>query len=216
MMRTERGVTLLDMVIAVSIVVVVLAVAYPGLKVANDTMATSGSKDRMERAGDKLLKTVIEEIRAGRVADVSATGVAPFITLSRPMRSVDLADLSPEGGTPWLTQNHTLRFRQTSVLVEYEAKEDINGDGDRNDRFAAGFLELDDGASVRPILTRAQVILGLPTYRDDVDGDGEPDPLFAVDRRSAVVEIHLISRDPQGRLAQCEARCSVHLRNPQE
>ena len=100
--------------------------------------------------------------------------------------------------------------------VRYEAKEDVNGDGDRNDYFALGVLELVEGGSTRPILSRSPIILGMPDFQGDVDGDGKPDPLFVIDKRSVHLSVHLAGRDAQGRWLRSNVQCTLHLRNTQE
>jgi type II secretory pathway pseudopilin PulG len=210
----ESGVTLLDMVIAVAIVVVLLSVAYPGLKVANDTMATGGARDRLERAGDQLLKSLTEELRAGLVTDI--VNSPPSITICQPRRDVKLSDISEEGGTPWSNVKRTIRYREVEHFSESAAKEDINGDGDQTDEFTLGLLELVQGAGASPLLTRAQVILGYPNHREDVTGDGVDDPLFVQDGRSLRFQINLVGRDAQNRLLRTTIRSTLHLRNVQE
>lgn len=214
-MRTrEAGVTLIDTVIGVALVVVILAVAYPGLRIANDTMATGGARDRLERAGDKMLKTLSHELRAGLVSAFQDS--PPSITVYRPDRGVSLSDMTGEGKTPWAANPRILRFRQMTTITETAEREDINGDGDRNDTYALGVLEIEENGEARPILERSRVILGMPNHVGDVDGDGEADPLFLKAGRSVRVVVHLITRDNNNRILRTAVRTTLHLRNLQE
>ena len=212
----QLGLSLVDAVIAVSIVVIAIGVAYPGLKIANDTMKTSGRKDRIERAGDMMLKRIVGSRRGGRIVAMSEAPAPPEMTLGRVGQNVNLEEFEAKEEVPWENSTFTIRFRQIEVIKESEAGTDINGDGDRSDEFAAGLLEIDDGETARPITQSAQVLLGLPGYAKDVDGDGKSDPLFSRHGRTVTIDIHLVSRAQDGYLLKTSVRGTVRLRNAQE
>ena len=216
MSTREGGVTLIDMMIAIAIVVVILGVAYPGFMIANDTIIESGRRDRLERAGDQLLKVLVEELRAGLVSGVAVAPAAPSVTITRPDRSVTLAKINNDGDVPWLLVKRTIRFRQTRTLKEADEGEDLNQDGDQTDTFALGVLEIDDGTEVRPLMNRAEVMLGLPDFTGDLNGDGVGDPLFTqVDRRVRIV-LFLTDKDDHGHRMKSDVSTTIHLRNVQE
>ena len=68
----------------------------------------------------------------------------------------------------------------------------------------------------RPVLQRAQVILGWPRHEEDLDGDGQPDPLYVRDGRSMTLNLHVVHEDCKGRLHRAIRRGRVRLRNVQE
>ena len=212
----ERGVTLIDTMIATAIVIVILGVAYPGFMIANDTIVESGRRDRLERAGDQLLKVLVEELRAGLVSGVTAPPAAPSVTITRPDRSVTLDQINNNGDVPWLPATRTIRFRQTGTLKEADEGEDLNRDGDQADTFALGVLEIDDGSEVRPLMTRAEVMLGLPGFSGDLDGDGIGDPLFTQVNRSVRIQLFLTDKNETGHRMKSDVTTTLHLRNVQE
>jgi len=93
---------------------------------------------------------------------------------------------------------------------------DAFGDGDRSDKFALGVIERVENGVARPITDRARLILGLPGYTGDVDGDGMDDPLFDQQARIIRIEIHLVQREENGRFLRTTVRGGVHLRNIQK
>jgi hypothetical protein len=214
--RGQWGVTLLDAVIAVTIILIALGVAYPGLKIANTTMSTGGRKDRIQRAGDMMLKKVIDALRGGRIVSVAPEGAPPAITVSRLQEGIDLDDLQEDDAVPWQEDTLTIRFRQTEILKESEVGRDLNWDDDIVDKFALGVLEIVEDETARPITRRAQVMLAMPDYEGDLNGDGLGDPLFTVDGRSVTVRIQLVGREEGDGLLKTVVSGGVRLRNVQE
>jgi hypothetical protein len=216
----ESGFTLVDVVIAAAIVVVIVGLAYPGFKVANDTMATGGTQDRMERQGDKVYRVFCNEFRSGFVELTSAAGAAPELSIRRVREDVLLSDLASGGEVPWEADTRTLRFRQTDVFDEAATDQDLNRDGDKADSFALGTVELVETVSgeevVRALNTTSRVVLGLPNFVEDLDGDGLADPLVTIAGRRAMVELHLMTRTEAGQVLQTVIEGGMRLRNPQD
>ena len=216
-MKHDSGFSLVDVCIAVAIVVMICGVAYPGFIVANDTMAVSGQKIRLEGAADRILKTLTREIRTGRLVAVAPAGQAPWIDVHPPETGIALDKIDEKGTVPWdAAETHRLAFNETGRLKERDAKTDLNGDGDKNDEFALGVVELTAPQGTRRITQRGRVILGLPQYHEDLDGDGAPDPLFEVKDRRFTIRMFLVRRDQKGRYHRTNLTRSVYLRNTQE
>jgi hypothetical protein len=209
-------VTLLDAVIAVVIIIIAVGVAYPGLKIANDTMRTGGRKDRIERAGDQMLERVLDALRGGRVVAMSESPDAPAITVNRLKEGVVLEDFEDDEKVPWEANTVTIRFRQTDSICEGDEGVDLNWDDDQDDDFALGLLEVVEGGTARPITQRAQVMLAMPGFDKDLDGDGNGDPLFTREGRNVTVRIQLVSRGEGDRLLKTVVSGGVRLRNIQE
>ena len=71
-------------------------------------------------------------------------------------------------------------FRKDKTLVENIIKKDLNQDGDQGDTFHVGRLHLvTDGADELGLM-KIRIILAGDNLDGDVDGDGEPDPLFTL------------------------------------
>jgi hypothetical protein len=205
-----------DVIIGTSILLIALSLAYPGFKVAKDSMSTGGRRDVIERAGDQLLKEVVAHLRSGQITNLDVAPEPPSVTVRHPQAVVDIENLGEES-IPWAAEARTIRFRQVAELDEAKRKIDFNRDGDRTDRFALGVLEkIIGGGAPKPITRSARVVLGLPGYAGDVDGDGEGDPLFERDDRSVRVSIHVVTRGEGGRLLRSRSHSIVHLRNVQE
>ncbi len=220
-MNRESGLTLVDVVIATAIVLIIVGVAYPGFKTANDTIATSGRQDRMERQGDRALRLLTEEVRSGWITALTPSGQAPSVTIRSVRGAVNLADLAATGTVPWSTDERTIRFRQVETINEMSLEEDVNRDGDWNDTFALGVLESVETVGTEVVATpitgsASQVILALPSYAGDLNGDGIGDPLFEVDGRTLDIRLHQITRTEAGQILKTATRSKIHLRNPQE
>lgn len=212
----DRGLTLLELALTAVIFAAVLAVAYPAFHSANDTIATSNRRDVMERHGDRLLGEVRDFLREGRITSTPAANAPPEIRLVRVPSGLSLDEISEVGSIPWDSTEEAIRFRTKREIRESEIGEDLNGDGDRADRFAIGVLETEDSRGVRPITETGEVMLGLPSYAGDLDGDGVADPLFEVDERSVEIRIRLLARTAAGHYLKTELRGTLRLRNRQD
>jgi hypothetical protein len=184
-------------------------------------MATSGQQDRMERQGDRALRLLTEEVRSGWITGSSPSGQAPWLTFRAVQGEVALGDLAEDGDVPWETEERTIRFTEVETLDEAEIGEDLNRDGDRFDRYALGTIETVatvDGEEVFTRLTGAssRVILALPSYAGDLNGDGVGDPLFVVNGRVLTISLRLITRTAAGQLLQTVTHSRIRLRNQQE
>ena len=215
-MRTkERGVTLVDVSIAVVITVIIVGVAYPGFIVANDTISRSGQKTRLENAADRIKKTLVTEIRTGQLVALAPAGAAPYVDIHPPRTGIALDQIADTGDVPWQTVTHRVQYRQTGTLSESAVRLDINHDGDRTDTFALGVIELVTPQGTRPITQRGRVILGTPNFEGDVDGDGLKDPLFEVQDRKFTMRMFLVFRDEKGHFHQTNLINTIYLRNIQ-
>lgn len=212
----ERGMTLVDLTIATMIVAVVIGLSYSGFHVADATIDTAGTRDRMERAADDTLKRLVAEVRTGRLLALSASPAEPSVTLAQPAANLTLADLDASGAVLWAADPATIRFRPVEVIRESVEHVDLNRDGDRSDVFAVGLLEIATAARTETITNRARVFLALPGYAGDLDGDGVGDPLFSRDGDQLTIELHLVSRTRGGEYLTTRSRVPVKLRNPQE
>ena len=209
----ERGFTMVDTVIAVAILALVLGIAYPGFKIANDTIATSGTRGQATRVGGDVLRRILKETRSGDVQNVQATTTGPALTLRRIRSDASLAQFETEGSLDFGAETVVIQFRQTDTLSETVVREDINRDGDMKDLFALGHIEVVENGRVRPLMTSTPVILGLPGFAGDLDGDGKSDPLFDLNGRSLTVSVHLFQRTPGGLPMLVALTGAIHLRN---
>jgi hypothetical protein len=68
----------------------------------------------------------------------------------------------------------------------------------------------------RPITRNGRVMLGLPTYEGDVDGDGEDDPLFEVTERRLDLKLVMVFREESGEFRKAALSRTMYLRNRQD
>jgi len=216
MQSKERGVTLVDVTIAAMITLIIVGVAYPGFIVANDTISRSGQKTRLENAADRIKKSIITQMRTGQLVKLEAKGVPPYVDLHPPRTGIALDEIAAEGTVPWQAITHRVQYRQTGTLSESKERVDINRDGDRNDTFALGLIELVTPEGTRPITQRGRVVLSLPNFDGDMNGDGKEDPLFEIDKRRFTVRMHMVFRGEKGHVHQTSLIHSVYMRNVQE
>lgn len=213
----ERGAMLIDVLIGVTIVVAVVAVAYPGFKVANDTITTSTQRDMIERSADRTLNRLVDAVRSGRIVTITGPGTAPQITLQTLEAGLDITQLSSGNPPPlWQATNRTIRFVQQATISESTAGIDINRDGDQTDEFALGSIELVNGDRVERLSGNARIMLGLPSYVGDVNGDGVADPLVEQVGRELRIKLTIVNQADQGRFQATTLTSQLHLRNPQD
>jgi hypothetical protein len=77
-------------------------------------------------------------------------------------------------------------------------------------------METEIDGVIRPITRTGRVMLPLPGYSGDVDGDGVADPLFFRDDRTFVVKFRLLTRTENGRYVTADVESTVRLRNVQK
>jgi len=214
--RREGGAMLVDVLIGVTIVAAILAVAYPGFQVANDTISTSTQRDLIERSADRTLNGLVDAVRSGRIASITPSGTAPVVTLQSLQSGLTIGQMSGSNPTMWDASSRTIRYVPSSTLDESKMHVDLNRDGDQKDKFALGSLELVNGTQVTRLSGNARVLLGLPSYEGDVDGDGVADPLVELDGRELRIKITIARRTERGRMQATTVRSRIHLRNPQD
>ncbi len=213
MNAAERGVSLLDAVIGAALVVIVLSLAYPGIKLADDTIATGGTMDRLERSGDRMLKELTALLRSGLLTGSSPPGVTPWLTVARLRPDIEIGALDARDPRVFEEVSVRIEFRPAGPLPELAARADLNRDGDRADTFTIGTIVLLEGDRERPLSGRPLLLLPTEGEPGDLDGDGLPDPLFRVENRTVFLTLHLVDREPNGRLLRTSTRSSVTLRN---
>ncbi|MCU0726087.1 MAG: hypothetical protein MUE73_09905 [Planctomycetes bacterium] len=212
----ERGATLVDMVIAATLLVVVFGLTIPGFMLAEDTITTGGTRDQLERTGDRILSEILGILRSGRLASISPPGGPPSLTVHRVRTDIELDDLTEETPDLFEPDPVVISFRTARILAESALRTDLNRDGDLADEFALGGLDLSDGEHARTFSGRPVALLGLPSFQGDLDGDAVDDPLFSFDGATVSVSLRLVSVEPGGRVLSASLRGSVKPRNSQE
>ena len=102
------------------------------------------------------------------------------------------------GGAPLEEGRVAVYFRPTRVVVEVEARQDLNRDGDMNDAYNVGQLRRRIWHSTDPNQPALDVGIGPRTvlqercnWGGDLDADGFDDPIFLWDARSKRLHVRL-------------------------
>jgi len=90
-------------------------------------------------------------------------------------------DPIPAAGDSITIARTTIRFVTDRTISEAAQGVDLNGDGDRKDRFDLGHLEADRPDGTKEPLTGAWLLQPALNHGGDLDGDGVPDPIFSAD-----------------------------------
>ena len=216
MRSTETGMTLAELAITVTLMLIVLGLAFPGFNLASGTISTCARKARLQDAGEKITEELIDLIRLGRLVEIGEMGVPPHATVHPPRTGIALGEITLTGAVPWSSSSVRIQYRRSGEANEAEIRADLNGDGDREDLFALGMLEIITPDGTRPITTRGRVLLGLPSYEGDVDGDGEPDPLFKLSGRRLDLKLAMVFREDSGEFRKAVSTRALYLRNRQD
>ncbi len=216
MRSTETGMTLVELSVGVTLMVVILALAYPGFNAASGTISVCAQKARLSDAGDKVSKRLIDLIRLGRLAEIGDTGNPPHAIVHPPRTGIALDEMTTAGVVPWKTDSVRIQYRQSGSVSEAEARVDLNGDGDRSDFFALGMVDVITADGARPITNRGRVLLGLPSFEGDVDGDGLADPLFKLTGRRLDLKMVMVFREESGQFRKSVSTRTIYLRNRQD
>ena len=118
--RIGKPFTLVDVVIAATIVVIVVGVAYPGFKTANDTIATIGRQDRMNGRGTARCACSPRTCApVGSPDSPRRTGPALTIRSVQGERGLWTSPTSQiEGNVPWATGERTIRSAEIETLTK--------------------------------------------------------------------------------------------------
>ena len=216
MSSTESGMTLVELAISVMLMVIILGLAYPGFNLANDTISTCTQKARLQDAGERITAELIDLIRLGRLAEIGSPGELPYAIVHPPRTGIALGEITLTGAVPWSSDSVRIQYRKTGEVDEAGIRADLNGDGDRSDLFALGMVEIITPEGARPITHRGRVLLGLPGYEGDVDGDGKADPLFALTGRRFDLKLVMVFREDSGEFRKAASTRTLYLRNRQD
>jgi type II secretory pathway pseudopilin PulG len=205
----RSGLTLLEVVLVVALFSVVGALLIPVFLGASRTAGVQTGVDVADRNTARLIEDLRTALRSARVESLSTSPDLPGLTYRLPGEG---ADLDEDGEVLW-GPLRTLSFEPVETIRESDRDIDINGDGDRSDRFLRCRLTESVAGGAGRALSGSSFVLDADSPYGDVDGDGEADrPFTAVPGGLRVVLWSLIRSDVTGlRRAQAE----ITLRNPQ-
>ena len=185
---TERGFTVVELAfgMAASVVILLATVGVSNSVSSSSTELITGFEDLRGNIGaiDRLRR----DLTRSKIVAIGDHGVS--ITYALPIRGKeDDSILAEDGAIRWGTSDRRgirvagfckVVFKPDKELVEAIVKRDINGDGDTDDHFFLGRLHRVTDANDQLALHEIRVMLAGDNFGGDVDGDGEPDPLFSL------------------------------------
>jgi hypothetical protein len=184
----ERGVTVVELVFAMasSVVIILAAVGVSTSVSDSSTELVSGFENL--RGNIEGIDRLRRDLARSKIVDVGDHGES--ITFALPVREAgDTSILTEEGEIRWgVSDRRGIRrdgfcrivFRKQKTLVENILKKDLNQDGDQGDTFHVGRLHMVTDGADELGLKKIKIILAGDNLDGDVDGDGEPDPLFSL------------------------------------
>ena len=211
-MRADRqaAFSLLEIMVVVVCFAIVVALV---VSVVLGASRSAGIQTGVDVADRNLARTVDDlraRLRSARMESLATAPEMPGVSYRLPDET---AAIDADGEVQW-GPLRVLRFEMVEAVEEAAHDTDINGDGDRTDRFLrCQLIESVDGGEARAI-SGSSFLLSAVTPYGDVDGDGQPDPPFTPeDGGIRVVLWSLIRTDVTGLRS---ARAEITLRNPQE
>jgi len=205
----QAGFTLLELILVLVIFSLVASLVVPVFLGASRTAGVQTGVDVADRNIARMIDELRSSLRSARVEEIRSSPDLPGIRYRLPD---DSGDLDSDGAVVW-GPVRTLAYEAVETIEEKRQGVDINGDGDRSDRFLRCRLTESIDGGVERALSGSSFLLDADSPYGDVDGDGEEDrPFTTVPGGLRVVLWSIIRADVTGlRRAQAE----ITLRNPQ-
>ncbi|MGH8191292.1 MAG: PulJ/GspJ family protein [Rhodanobacteraceae bacterium] len=226
----KRGLTLIELMIAVAILAVLFALVYDSLVHLSTGMsgeiASSVLNQQTERGLDRMMQT----LRSAKFQNLADTGgqQLEFYVPVDPDQDGDSLDSKlniewGQSGSPTgdkLNAVMAIRFVKTSTYSEASHNYDLNRDGNKTESFDIGHLEQDyySGATVTGTPTYIRsitpdiVIQKTGQTVADLNGDGTTDPIFLQNGNKLQIRLYVtntLEESPRFQLFET----SVPLRN---
>ncbi len=211
-MKSHRqdALTLLEVMLVVGIFSLVAALVIPVFLGATRTASVQTGVDVADRNISRLIDDLRSTLRSARIEDLADSPDMPGISYRLP--DEDAGDLDEDGEVRW-GPLRTLSFESVETIAESDNEIDINGDGDRSDRYFRCRLTESVGGGAGRALSGSSFLLDAESPYGDVNGDGVTDrPFTATAGGLRVVLWSLIRADVTGLR---RARAEITLRNPQ-
>ncbi len=211
-MRPDRraAFSLLEILVVVVCFAIVAALVISVVLGASRSASIQTGVDVADRNLSRVIDDLRARLRSARIESLLEAPDMPGLTYRLPDETTDI---DADGEVLWGPLRR-LQFEMVEAVEESSHDTDINGDGDRTDRFLRCQLIESVGAGEARAISGSSFLLSATTPYGDVDGDGQPDPPFAADDGGLrVVLWSLIRADVTGLRS---IRAEITLRNPQE
>jgi prepilin-type N-terminal cleavage/methylation domain-containing protein len=210
MNRTRnRGLTLLEVVVAVAIAGTVLSLVIPIFVTSSRSAGVQAAVEVAERSSARVIALLRKDLRAARLTEVASSPEMPAITFRLPQ---DGGGVDADGAIVW-GQHRTIIFESVETIDEGARGIDLNSDGDTADRFLRCRLrEIRDDGSSRSV-SGAHFVLNADDPYGDIDGDGVADPAFTAYPAGLRIVLWSVLRSDVAKIRR--ASIDITLRNPQ-
>lgn len=220
--RTQNGFTVLEMAVVLAILAPVLGIAFSGMTSVMTTSAVAATEVGAQRQIIFTTKRLRDDFRKCQVTAVAPTGLS--ITYQHPVdpAGTGLA-IDAMGGIVWGAKeaagpvagaSYTVSFVQDGLVQEMVLQTDLNGDGDMVDSYQVGHLQRTTTGGTLVDVSPSVFLVDAFTPTGDLNGDGQPDPLFAW-TPGGPVDVKLLARtqQPDGEVTTRFTELRVYLPN---
>lgn len=219
----DKGFTLMEVIIAVAIISVIMMTAISAMKMAGDTLAADIMDNMVYSSIEQVAGELCEEMQYAPGSSISVSNDGSWVNFQVPVDLDGDGTVYPAGDTSQPVElgvihggvpssgSTTYRFVSTGSVSEAALSMDLNGNGNMSDSFEVGYMEkvMSDTVSAWSIQMRRGNGFVQPkgALGGDIDGDGQPDPVFAVSGNTVTVNLWSLGVDPraQPRLASSTA-----------
>jgi hypothetical protein len=195
--RRAAGFTLIEAIIAAAIAAAILGALMQ--KTIDSGVGTEVVRANLFVRVDNAIRRIAGDFERGELDPPAATGDSLAYQLPiDPDGDGSFLDANGavqwgivSGGVPLSGGRATLQFVADASVDEALLAVDLNGDGDKKDRFDQGHLErrLPDGTV--ETLTGPWILQPTGSHGGDLDGDGRADPIFSLDTSSQKTLAHV-------------------------
>jgi len=236
----RRGMTLLELIIAVSILAALFGAVFAAINQMMRGMSSEITSSALNQETSRGLERMMERLRSSKftppggttppvadpLPDAGAQNYEYFVPVDwdndgdtvDDNLAVDWGQEGPRGVTLDAVTN--LRFVKTATYDEKTQKFDLNRDGDMNDSFDIGHLEealysttkvTGNPTFVRPITPDIVIQVAGQTV-GDINSDGNDDPIFQFDSGKLKVKLFVTNLKESSPIFQL-FETSIPLRN---
>lgn len=211
----QRGLTLIEFVVSLTVLSVLMAVAVAGVLSAGSSEALTERGSRHTK--NRLQLSTLLRRTLGQAKATALNVEGDSFTFCLPVTDAVGAHVDAAGSPLWGISDSqgdhvggscTIDFVVQRVLVEAIEERDINDDGDMQDSFDEGVLRrtTDTGEELPMPTPRLVQVTG--DHGADVDGDGEDDRIFSLETNGALT-LKMVFIAANGRLR--EHLCAILL-----
>lgn len=185
----EAGLTLIEVILTAAVMGSILVGTAQFAKLAADATQTTTETLTEMRFRAENVRELRDTLSRALVRQISPDGETTQFSLPVPLGQggsfIDangqmlFGTRGPEG--PILDDSYILRFVSREILREPELGRDLNLDGDMNDSFELGQMEIATQSGIVVNTLQVPVIRPEGDPGGDINGDALPDPLVSID-----------------------------------